>query len=108
MGAFCDVFGQTPRLQVLEYFLEGHRIDLPISGILEETELSRATAYAVSAQMLKEQIILPTRKVGNVQLYKLNKSKPEVQLLCKAFRMVLVMVAKEYEEKESEKKELVH
>ena len=100
MGAFCDVFGQTPRLKVLEFFLEGREIDFSIASVAEETELSRATTYAICDELIDHQFILPTRKVGNVQLYKLNKSKPEVQLLCKAFRMVLIMVAKEYQEKE--------
>ena len=41
MGAFCDVFGQTPRLQVLEYFLEGREVDFTIASVAEDTELSR-------------------------------------------------------------------
>ncbi len=100
MGAFCEVFGQTPRLKVLEFFLEGRELDFGIAQVAEDVEQSRATTYAVCDELIKQNVILPTRRIANAQLYKLNTSKPEVQILLKAFRMVLHMIAKEYEEKE--------
>jgi len=100
MGAFCEVFGESSRLKVIEYFLEGHRIDLPLGMIPEETGLSRATAYQICDELLKHKIIVPTRKVANAQLYTLNKKMPEVQVLIKAFYLVLRMVAEPYLKKE--------
>ena len=99
-GEFCEVFGVNPRNRVLEFFLTFRSCDSCIGDIAEETGLNRATTYNVMEELIKEKYVIPTRKVSGTQLYKLNKEKNEVNILLKAFKMVLKKILDEYVEKE--------
>ena len=99
-GEFCEVFGVNPRNRVLEFFLTFRSFDSGIGDIAEETGLNRATTYNVMEELIKEKYVIPTRKVSGTQLYKLNKEKNEVNILLKAFKMVLKKILDEYVEKE--------
>lgn len=88
-GYFSKVFGETPRNIMLEYFLEGREIEHAISDIAEELALNRTTAYSVAETLLSENIIEPTRKIGNTQLYKLAAEHPRVKALTAAFDAIL-------------------
>lgn len=94
-GEFCNIFGDTLRNKVLEFFLEGHELDYAVSTVAEELDLNRATAYNIIEDLLKEEIIEESRRIGNTQLYKLNKEKPKVKALMKAFNAALRVVLKE-------------
>lgn len=95
-GAFCDLVGPSPRNRVLEIFLEGWEIDNGFGNVAEESSLNRATVYIVAQKLLKEGMILPTRKVGRAQLYKLNTDNEYAKALIKIFNLSLKIVEKEY------------
>ena len=99
-GEFCEVFGINPRNRILEHFLEMRSLDFSIGDVAEETKLNRATTYNVMEELIKDNFIIPTRKLSGTQLYKLNKEKYEVKILLKAFKLVLKKILDEYEEKE--------
>ena len=88
-GEFCTVFGATPRNRILEFFLEMRELDLAIGDVAEEIGLNKATTYNTVEVLIKEDFIVQTRKVGKVQLYKLNLQKSEVKVLIVAFNKVL-------------------
>ena len=95
-GGFCKVFGATPRNRILEFFLEMRELDLAIGDVAEEIGLNKATTYNTVEQLIKEDFIVPTRKVGKVQLYRLNLQKPEVKVLIVAFNNVLKALGEKY------------
>ena len=99
-GEFCDIFGINPRNRILEFFLEGDEIDFSIGEVCEETELNRATTYNIIDGLIKEKLIILTRKVSGCQLYKLDKGKKEVKILLKVFDMILDKICDEYSKKE--------
>ncbi len=96
-GTFCDVFGPTARNRVLEIFLEGPGVDNGLGNIAEESGLSRAAVYVIIEELLEQRLVVPSRKVGRTQLYKLDMNKEEVKALLKAFDLTLKLVAKEVE-----------
>lgn len=96
IGEFCRVFGDTPRNRILEFLLATRDLDCGIGDVAEETDLNRATAYNTMAELVEQQFIVPTRKVGNTQLYALNKKKNEVKTLIEVFNVLLENIAKEY------------
>ena len=100
MGTFCEIFGNTARLKVLEIFLECQESDFPLSFVAEDTGLSRAITYSVCEKLLKEKYIVPTRVIASAQLYKLNVQKLEVKVLIKTMNAIIHMIAEEYQEKE--------
>jgi len=86
-----QVIGKSPKAKVLEYFLEWFDDDITISDIAEGADISRTTAYEVVEELVDLNIITSTRKVGQSQLYKLNKDNPIVKRL----RQTLLEIVKE-------------
>ncbi|MBI3033476.1 hypothetical protein HYY69_08435 [Candidatus Woesearchaeota archaeon] len=97
-GYFCELFGATPRNRILEFFLEMRELDFAMSDIIQETGLNKATAYNTMEELVKHQIIIPTRTVGKTQLYKLNMKRDDVQLLMDIFNRILKKMAKKHEQ----------
>ena len=95
-GEFSKVFGPTPRNRILEYFLAMRSTDLAIGDIAAEAELNRATTYNTMEKLLEEKLVLPSRKVGKTQLYKLNRDSPVVKILLKIFSKLLDKIMEEY------------
>src|SRR3989338_7622348 len=94
-GELCKIFGITPRNRILEFFLEMREIDFGRGDVDRETGLNRATTYNTVEELIRQEIIVPTRKLGNTQLYKLNIHKPEVRALIEAFNVLLENIVKE-------------
>ncbi len=101
-SVFVEFFGKEPRVRMLECFLEGRELDFGAGDIARELELNRVTVYQVMYDLEKELIIIPTRKVGKGQLYKLNLQNENVQLMIKAFNAVLHGIAELYTEQPQE------
>ena len=106
-GAFCNLFGGTPRNRILEFFLEMRGMDYGIGDVAREAGLNRATTYNTMEELLKSGLIIPTRKLGKTQLYSLDLKNSEAQFLIKIFDRVLEYVVASYEEKHHSKKGLI-
>ena len=96
-GVFCEIFGETPRNKIIEFLLETRELDYSIGDIAKEVKLNRATTYNVMEGLIEEKIVVPTRKVSNGQLYKLNPEKEEVKALIQVFNMLLKNLLKNLE-----------
>ncbi|MBI3032693.1 winged helix-turn-helix transcriptional regulator [Candidatus Woesearchaeota archaeon] len=80
---FTYFLGNTPMVRILDMLLIGKHLDYSISDIAEQAEVSRATFYKMLERLLKEQIIIPTKKYGNMQLYRINLDNPYIKELAK-------------------------
>jgi len=69
---FRKVLGDTPKIRVLEFLIEGRELDYSISDIAEGAEIGRTTLFRIWEDLVKTQMITPTRQIGNAKLYKLN------------------------------------
>lgn len=69
---FVRFLGDSPKIRVLDMLITGRELDYSISDIAEQAGIGRATFYRMMDELLKNKIIIPTRKFGNIQLYKLN------------------------------------
>lgn len=98
-GQFCNVFGNNPRNKIIEFLIETRELDYSIGDIAKETNLNRATTYNIVTELINEKYIIPTRRVSNSQLYKLNESKEEVKILIKVFNMILNKIVEKHSEK---------
>lgn len=92
-GVFIGLFGETPRNKILEFLLEMKGLDFTIGDISREVEINRATTYNVMEELIKEKIVVATRKISGAQAYKLNKNKEEVKLLVLAFNSGLKLIS---------------
>ncbi len=86
---FRRALGDTPKIRVLEFLIEGRELDYSISDIAEGAEIGRATLFRIFDDLLKTGIIIPTRKIGNAKLFKLNIKNSFVQKLVGIFDEVI-------------------
>lgn len=86
---FRRALGDTPKIRVLEFLIEGRELDYSISDIAEGAEIGRATLFRIFDDLLKTKIIVPTREIGNAKLFKLNIKNSFVQKLVEIFDEVI-------------------
>ena len=82
---FRELFGDTPKIRVLEYLLEGRELDHSIGDIAEGAGINRVTLFRLWLQIEKSNIIVYTRNIGNAKLFKLNTKNSYVKNLVELF-----------------------
>jgi len=80
-SSFTLVFGNSPFVRILDFFLTFEDFDYPLSQIAKETEMKWETAETIIQILLKKKIIKKTRKVGKAQLFALSKESDITKLL---------------------------
>lgn len=86
---FRELLGDTPKIRVLEYLLEGRELDHSIGDIAEGAGINRVTLFRMWDEIEKSKIIIHTRNIGNAKLYKLNLKNPKVKILAKVFDEII-------------------
>jgi len=80
-SSFILVFGESPFIKVLDFFLTFEDFDYSIAQISKETETKWETVENIIEMLLKRGIIIKTRKVGKAWLYRINKESKMTNLL---------------------------
>ena len=100
---FRELFGDTPKVRVLEYLLEGRELDHSIGDIAEGAGINRVTLFRLWPEIEKSKLVVPTRNIGNAKLFKLNMKNPYVKGLVEMFDK---MINEEF--KKTAENELTH
>ena len=95
-GEFCNIAGPTPRNRVLEFFIDMKGLDYTTEDIASFTKLNRTTTYRIMEELIKEEYLIPTRRIGGAQFYKINESKPEVKVLLEIDNILIDAIAEEF------------
>lgn len=103
---FVKFLGDSPKIRILDMLITGRELDYSISDIAEQSGIGRATFYRMMDELLKNKIIMLTRKFGNIQLYKINLKNEFVKELVKLYDHI-TKVASEKEIKKQTKKLIV-
>ena len=82
---FREIFGDTPKVRVLEYLLEGRELDHSIGDIAEGASINRVTLFRLWPEIEKSKLIVSTRNIGNAKLFKLNVKNAYVKSLIELF-----------------------
>jgi DNA-binding transcriptional regulator GbsR (MarR family) len=72
--------GNNPTLRIIDFFLD-NRTDYSKKEIIEALGMSKTTFYKVWRQLEKFKVVLPTRKYGKAQLFRLNEENAVVKKL---------------------------
>lgn len=104
-NAFLDVVGYSPQAKILDVLITGREFDYSPTGIIRGADIGRATFYQVFPKLLKAQFVIKTRKLGNIQLYKINKKHPIMLALIELHKQIIMSILKNYP-KESEQLEV--
>ena len=95
---FCEAFGDTPRNQLIEFFLEMRSTDFGLADVARELKMNKATTYNASKELIERKIIIPCRFIGKTQTYKLNKDSILVKSLLKAHNELMKNFVQEEQE----------
>ncbi|MBW2975346.1 hypothetical protein KY366_06520 [Candidatus Woesearchaeota archaeon] len=87
---FTKAIGNTPKIKVLEFLIEGRELDYSISDIAEGAGIGRTTLFRVWKDLIAFEVIIPTRDIGNAKLYKLNTENPFVKKMIELFDSLVV------------------
>ncbi len=87
---FTKAIGDTPKIKVLEFLIEGRELDYSISDIAEGAGIGRTTLFRIWDDFVKLGIVNHTRDIGNAKLYKLNLANPFVRKMADLFDTLVV------------------
>ena len=80
VSIFLDYVGDSPRMRVLQYLIEGRAFDYTLTDMLN-SGVSWGTLNTLIPKFLELKIIVKTRKIGRATLYKINKDNILVRQL---------------------------
>jgi len=80
---FLEYFGDTPQLRVLDFLIENHFFDFPVTEIARGSNISYNSLQVFLNDWIKKEIIIKTRKIGKSDYYKLNIEHPFIKNLIK-------------------------
>ena len=83
MLGFKLTFGNYPVIRVLDFLLEGREIDYSITEIAKNSGVGWTAFSEIWTNLVKREIVIFTRKIGNAKLFKLNLKNPWVKELIK-------------------------
>lgn len=69
---FLKYFGDTPKLRVLDFLIDNHFFDYPLTEIAKGSNVSYNSLVSFFSEWISLGIIVKTRKVGKSDYYKLN------------------------------------
>ena len=87
---FTQAIGDTPKIKVLEFLIEGRELDYSISDIAEGAGIGRTTLFRLWKDLTDLNIIKHTRDIGNARLYRLNMANPFVKKMVDLFDILII------------------
>src|SRR3989344_3326240 len=87
---FTKAIGNTPKIKVLEFLIEGRELDYSISDIAEGAGIGRTTLFRIWNDFVEVGIVKHTRDIGNAKLYKLNIANPFVRKIADVFDALVI------------------
>ena len=78
-SVFLKVFGASPQLRLLDFFMDNPNHDFSRKEIMEAIGMAKRTLYEYLPVLLEEGAVKVTRKIGRAELYALSRESPIVQ-----------------------------
>ncbi len=80
---FLMQFGDTPQLRVMDFLIENHFFDYPLTEIARGSNVSYNSLKSFFNDFIKSGVIIKTRRIGKSDYYKLNTDNPFIKNLIK-------------------------
>lgn len=104
---FIKVLGDSPKIRILDLLITGRELEYNISDIARYSGTGRATFYRLIDEFLDNKLIITTRKIGNIQLYKLNLQNDVVNELIRLYDSIIKIASEKEIEKQHKNKVLM-
>lgn len=80
---FLEHFGDTPQLRVIDFMIENHFFDFPLTEIARESKASYNSLKTFIDDFVEKGIFIKTRKIGKSDYYQLNLKNEFVKNIIK-------------------------
>ncbi len=80
---FLMQFGDTPQLRVIDFLIDNHFFDYPVTEIARGSNVSYNSLKLFFPNFIKSNIVVKTRKIGKSDYFKLNLDNQFVKNLIK-------------------------
>jgi DNA-binding transcriptional ArsR family regulator len=80
-SVFVEVFGNSPVIRILDFLITFQAFDYPLTEIASNSGVSYSTLQTLWGGLVRNNIVVKTRRVGKSNLYKLNIKNPAVKKL---------------------------
>jgi predicted transcriptional regulator len=101
---FVKTFGDYPAIRIMDFLIESDMFDYPITEIAKNSGVHFQTFQKIWPRFVKDNFVVKTRKLGNSELYKINKENPVMQKLIELDRFL----CKQYSGKQIKNKVLIN
>ncbi len=78
---FLKYLGDNPKIRVLDFLMDNFALDFSLPQIAQGSNVAYTTLIDLLPNLLKQKIIIETRKIGKSKLFKLNLDNPIVKAL---------------------------
>ena len=69
---FLEYLGDTPQLRVIDFLIDNHFFDYPLTEIARESNVSYNSLASFFPSWITKGIVIKTRKVGKSDYFRLN------------------------------------
>ena len=76
-------FGRNPIIKVLDFLITFQLFDYSLTEIAKKSGVSYSTLQTFWDKLVRNKIVIKTRRIGKSDLYKLNTENPAVKQLIK-------------------------
>ena len=80
---FLEYLGDTPQLRVLDFLIDNHFFDYPLTEIARGSNVSYNSLVSFFHDFVERKIVVKTRKIGKSDYYKLNLNNSFVRNIIK-------------------------
>lgn len=85
---FLEYFGDYPLIRVLDFLIIARDMDYSMTEIAKNSNVGWTAFSEIWSELIKKNIVIFTRKIGNARLYKLNMQNPWVKELIKMDNLI--------------------
>jgi len=86
-------FGRSPQTRIIDLFLDNPFFEFTRMEMVEALGMAKVTMYKTIPEIEAKGIIVPTRKIGRSQLYRLNGDSEVVKNLRNMIRSISFKIA---------------
>ncbi len=97
---FIQTFGDYPLIKVLDFLIYSRDFDYPITDIAKNANVNFQTLKKLWPKLERNKIVVATRILGGVNLFKINASNPIVKKIIELNNFLCWQYANKVEEKE--------
>lgn len=87
-SVFVEYFGDYPLIRVLDFLILARDMDYSMTEIAKNSCVGWTAFSEIWPNLVNKGIVIPTRKIGNAKLFKLNTQNPWVKELIRMDKII--------------------